>query len=613
MPIPEETIQQILSSTDIVELVEGYFPLQKKGQDFWAVCPFHSEKSPSFKVSPTRQAYYCFGCNAKGNAIGFVMNYENLDFPSAVKRLGSKAGITVQEDEQSPEAKNELKLRKDITKINRNAGEWFHNYLLKSTTPDASNARDYLKARNITNQIAKDWRIGFAPSNTNEFSTWARDQGFSGNLMKESGLMSLRDEQAPQKGLYARFRNRIMFPLNNDFGETIAFSGRTMDSQSKIAKYVNSPETLIFKKSNIFFGLDKTKRAIAKEEAVIICEGQIDLIRCYENGIENIVAPLGTAFTEHHSRTLRRFTGERGEAFLCFDSDSAGYKAAIRAYKELSSAGLYVRAIQLPPNQDPDSLIVAYGVDDFIERISSAKPFYLFQIESLSNSLDLHNPKDRVRFANEISPSISIIKDSVAREAMVNDVATRLGIPSDDFRKRVAASIKKEWSPKSENKISASNNNNNITDQNIRILIKLALTNEETQEWIKESAEEHISILETSTESDPLIKIWKIPPTSVSTEDINTYIATKLIDYQDLLTEILIEKTAELTFDDHQRAIMRLKIKDLQTKIDTNKTKVTQANLSNHQIIEITSKVETQRKELLDFKIALKNIAGTRE
>ena len=141
----------------------------------------------------------------------------------------------------------------------------------------------------------------------------------------------------------------------------------------------------------------------------------------------------------------------------------------------------------------------------------------------------------------------------------------------------------------------------------------MALTNEETQEWIKESAEEHISILETSTESDPLIKIWKIPPTSVSTEDINTYIATKLVDYQDLLTEILIEKTAELTFDDHQRAIMRLKIKDLQTKIDTNKTKVTQANLSNHQIIEITSKVETQRKELLDFKIALKNIAGTRE
>jgi len=612
MPIPEETIQQILSSTDIVELVEGYFPLQKKGQDFWAVCPFHSEKSPSFKVSPTRQAYYCFGCNAKGNAIGFVMNYENLDFPSAVRRLGSMASITVQEDEQSPKAKKEIQLRKDITKINRTAGEWFHEYLMKSLSTDASNARDYLKERKITNQIAKNWQIGFAPANSTEFSNWARDQGFSGNLMKESGLMSLRDDQAPQKGLYARFRNRIMFPLNNDFGETIAFSGRTMDAKSKIAKYVNSPETLIFKKSHIFFGLDKTKRAIAKQESVIICEGQIDLIRCYENGIENIVAPLGTAFTENHSRILRRFTGERGEAFLCFDSDSAGYKAAIRAYNELSTAGIYVRAIELPPNQDPDTLITTHGVDEFKERIKNAKPFYLFQIETLSKSLDLHDPKDRVRFANEISPSISIIKDSVAREAMINDVATRLGISSEDFRKRVVASIKKEWRTKTEDK-ELSSNTKTIADQNIRILIKLALTNEETQEWIKESANDHIPTLETNPESEILIRIWKKPPTSISPEDVNTYITTKIGEDQDLVTGILIEKTAELKFEDGQRAILRLKIKDLQNKIDANKTKVTQANLSNHQIIEITSKVENQRKELLDFKMALQNIASTRE
>ena len=612
MPIPEETIQQILSSTDIVELVEGYFPLQKKGQDFWAVCPFHSEKSPSFKVSPTRQAYYCFGCNAKGNAIGFVMNYENLDFPSAVRRLGAKSGINVQEDEESPETKKELKLRRDIIKVNKTAGLWFHEYLMKSHSSDASKARDYLKDRNITNQIAKDWKIGFAPVKSNEFSNWARDQGFNGTLMKESGLMSLKDEQSPQKGLYARFRNRIMFPLNNDFGETIAFSGRTMDAQSKIAKYVNSPETLIFKKSNVFFGLDKTKRAIAKEEAVIICEGQIDLIRCYENGIENVVAPLGTALTENHSRILRRFTGERGEALLCFDSDSAGYKAAIRAYNELSSAGIYVRAIELPPDQDPDSLITNNGVEEFLDRINKAKPFYLFQIETLSKSLDLHDPKDRVRFANEISPSISIIKDSVAREAMINDVATRLGTSSEDFRKRVAASTKKKWSVKTNNE-TGNPSNIKINDHNIRILMKLALTNDETQKWMKESANEHIPILENNPESDLLIKIWKNPPTSTLTEDINAYIATQMENEQDLLIGILIEKTAELEFDDALRAIIRVKIKDLQNKIDTNKTKVTQANLSNDQIIEITGKVETQRKELLDFKLSLQNIASTRE
>ena len=612
MPIPEETIQQILGSTDIVELVEGYFPLQKKGQDFWAVCPFHSEKSPSFKVSPARQAYYCFGCNAKGNAIGFVMNYENLGFPSAVKRLGARVGITVQEDEQSPETKKELKLRKDITKINRESGQWFHEYLMKSRSEDASNAREYLKDRNISNQIAKDWQIGFAPANSSEFSNWAREQGFSGALMKESGLMSLRDEDIPQKGLYARFRNRIMFPLNNDFGETIAFSGRTMDPASKIAKYVNSPETLIFKKSNVFFGLDKTKRAIAKQESVIICEGQIDLIRCYENGIENVVAPLGTAFTENHSRILRRFTGERGEALLCFDSDIAGYKAAIRAYNELSSVGIYVRAIQLPPDQDPDSIITNEGTKEFIERINIAKPFYLFQIETLSKSLDMHDPKDRVRFANEISPSISVIKDSVARETMINDVATRLGISADDFRKRVASSIKKEWKTKSNNQSSVQNVEK-ISDHNIRILIKLALTDEETQEWISSSGNDHIQILQTNPESDTVIKIWKNPPTSVLPKDVNAYIVAKMPEDQDLLTGIIVEKTAQLNFQDAQRALIRLKIKDLQNKIDTNKTKVTQANLSNHEIIEITAKVESQRKELVDFKLALENIASTRE
>ena len=321
MPIPEETIQQILGSTDIIELIEGYFPLQKKGQDYWACCPFHSEKTPSFKVSASRQGYYCFGCQAKGNAIGFVMEYESLDFPSAVRRLADRAGIVIKEDEYDQKTTKENLLKKKIIHINQTASVWFHEYLLKSNSSEASIARKYLKERKIDIQIAKNWTIGLAPENGNIFQTWCKSQGFNNEQLVASGLMSYRDQEDFSKGVYSRFRNRIMFPLHNDYGDTIAFSGRVFSPQNKLAKYVNSPETLAFKKSNVFFGLNKSKRSIAKKESVIICEGQLDLIRCFENGIENVVAPLGTALTDKHVNLLKRFTGQDGEVILCFDSD----------------------------------------------------------------------------------------------------------------------------------------------------------------------------------------------------------------------------------------------------------------------------------------------------
>ncbi|MFL2435574.1 MAG: DNA primase, partial [Verrucomicrobiales bacterium] len=313
MPIPEETIQQILGSTDIIELIEGYFPLQKKGQDYWACCPFHSEKTPSFKVSSSRQGYYCFGCQAKGNAIGFVMEYESLDFPSAVRRLADRAGIVIKEDEYDQKTTKENLLKKKIIHINQTASLWFHEYLLKSNSSEASIARKYLKERKIDIQIAKNWTIGLAPENGNIFQTWCKSQGFNNEQLVASGLMSYRDQEDFSKGVYSRFRNRIMFPLHNDYGDTIAFSGRVFSPQNKLAKYVNSPETLAFKKSNVFFGLNKSKRSIAKKESVIICEGQLDLIRCFENGIENVVAPLGTALTDKHVNLLKRFTGQDGE------------------------------------------------------------------------------------------------------------------------------------------------------------------------------------------------------------------------------------------------------------------------------------------------------------
>ena len=612
--IPENTIQEILAATDIVELIGGYFPLQKKGQDYWALCPFHSEKSPSFKVSASRQAYYCFGCGAKGSAIGFVMEYENLDYPSAIRRLADRASITIIESENDPRAREQAKQRARLLELHQQSADWFHQYLMKADKTDAEKARQYLKDRGLGADIAKRWNIGFAPANGNLFAQWARENQYSGKLMAASGLMSLREENDPSRGLYTRFRDRVMFPLNNDFGETVAFSGRITDPEAKTAKYVNSPETELFSKSRIFFGLDKSKRAIAKSESVIICEGQLDMIRCYENGIQNAVAPLGTAFTEHHSRTLRRHAGERAEALLCFDSDSAGYKASVRAYMSLSASGIFVKAVQLPAGEDPDSLISTKGAPAFQQLIDDAPPFYHFQIDHLHQSLDINTPRDRVSFANELAPSISVIADSVAREAMINEVATRLGIAAADFRTRVAnAAGKGQHSP--ENKTPSANYSDNtltVEDADTRILIRLALTHDETTRWMQENRQEYLPLIKDMPGADLMLEIWDSPPDSTRLNVVNAYLASLAAEKEQAIREILEDRFAEMQLEDAQRALLRLRIKAIEQERDTTKTKAAQTNLSKSQIIDLTSKVESQRKELLDLKKALKNIAQNR-
>ena len=607
MPIPEETIQQILGSTDIIELIEGYFPLQKKGQDYWACCPFHSEKTPSFKVSASRQGYYCFGCQAKGNAIGFVMEYESIDFPSAVRRLADRAGIAIKEDEYDKKTTKENLLKKKIIHINHTASLWFHENLLKSNSAEARAAREYLKERKIDIQIAKNWTIGLAPENGNIFINWCKSQGFNNEQMVASGLMSYRDQEEFSKGVYSRFRNRIMFPLHNDYGDTIAFSGRVFTPQNRLAKYVNSPETLAFKKSNVFFGLNKSKRSIAKKESAIICEGQLDLIRCFENGIENVVAPLGTALTEKHVNLLKRFIGQNGEVVLCFDSDSAGYKASLRAYEEISKVGVYIRALQLPDNHDPDLLITNYGPEKFIALVKSAKAFHEYQIETLSGQLNLNNPRDRIQFANELSITISQVNDPIARDGYINDVAIRIGISADEFRKRVVNSFNKKTSQVSTSTNEPKEHDIINVEQDVEILIKLSLTDADTKKWIRNSININDE-LKPLKNFDLLSELFKSLPSSEEPEDINAFISSKDSHIATFLNDIIMKDYTHLSLVDAKKSLIRLKIKSLQGKIDLNKTFSRREGISNEEILTITSKVESQRKELLDFKKALTNI-----
>ena len=290
--IAEESIQLIADATDIVELIGSYFPLKRAGTSFRALCPFHKEKSPSFHVNPSRQSFHCFGCGAGGGVFRFVMDYEHLDFPAAVRRLAQRAGIVLTE-ENDPQEQSRRNQRSRLLELHREAAAWFHAQLLR--TREASHARDYLKHRGLTKEIAVPWQLGYAPAGWDHLREWAYGKGFTRDELLQGGLLTAKE--GDQRGGYDRFRDRLMFPIRNDYGEVVAFSGRILSESQKEAKYVNSPETPISSKGRVLFGLDKSKRALIDAGEAIVLEGQIDLISAFEHGVTNVTAPQGTAFT----------------------------------------------------------------------------------------------------------------------------------------------------------------------------------------------------------------------------------------------------------------------------------------------------------------------------
>jgi DNA primase len=370
--IAEETLQQVLAATDIVDLIGRVVKLRRSGTNYTGLCPFHQEKTPSFNVNPARNTYHCFGCGAGGNAFRFVMEHDGLTFVEAVKRLAEGAGIRIEEEVFDANAEHAAKERQALLRVHKEIAEWYHALLLRHKA--AQPARDYLTSRGITSQTAKNWQMGYAPASGDILREWALERKFSEQILVDAGILARGDEDSARPGqTYPRFRQRLMFPIRNADGAVIAFSGRMLDPNAKTAKYLNSPETPIFSKSKVLFGLDKSHRAIRKANRAIVCEGQIDVIMVFEAGFENVVAPLGTAFTDFHARMLKRHAEE---IVLCFDADTAGYKAAVRAFTILAPSGLIVKVAPLPQGEDPDSLIRKQGTEVFRQNIESARDFF---------------------------------------------------------------------------------------------------------------------------------------------------------------------------------------------------------------------------------------------
>ena len=426
--IPPEIVEQVRHASDIVDVIGGYVPLKKSGAKFKALSPFNKEKTPSFYVDPSRQMFKCFSSGHGGDVFKFLMLMENMSFPEAIRRLAQRAGIVVPEagGTHDPKARSR---REELLALNAAVASWWQKLL--HSDPAAEPARAYLKSRDFPDSLAEEFGLGYAPEGWDTTLKWAQKAGYSLDAMETGKLVAT----AETGRTYDFFRGRLMIPIHNDAGEVVAFSGRLLDPGAKAQKYVNSPETPVFIKSKILFGLNKTKRPIIEAESAILCEGQIDLMRCWQHGIRNVVAPQGTAFTDPHARILKRIA--RKEVIVCFNADRAGQAAAQRTIDVLLKEDLQVRIARIPQGEDPDSLLRKQPVAVFETILREAKDYTRHLLDTACEQEDVASPRGRGAVAAKMAQVIAKIPNAVQREGFLLDVARRLQVPRSVLEEEV--------------------------------------------------------------------------------------------------------------------------------------------------------------------------------
>jgi DNA primase len=592
--IPSETIEQIASANDIVEVIGSYFPLKRAGANFKALCPFHQEKTPSFTVSPSRQTFHCFGCGAGGSVFRFVMEYEHADFPAAVRKLATRAGITIVEERGAADEGRQYETRRKLLKLHVEATEWFHQNLVKKEIGEP--ARKYLKQRGITAEIAKRWQLGYAPDEWDAFGSWARTQGYEQRDLLASGLLKARDESDAQgrQNAYDRFRGRIMFPICNDVGEVIAFSGRLLKDEEGAAKYLNSPETPLFRKGNVLFGLHKSKRALIEADCAIVCEGQLDLISLFEAGITNVVAPQGTAFTENQARILKRFVGE---VVLCFDSDAAGAKAAERSLDALLENDFIVRVVELPPGEDPDSLVRRDGKEQFDERVANARDFFDYWIDREIASVDLTSMGAKIQAARNLAATVSRVHDPVLRGEVVNKASARLGVAPADFESQLIKHARAPGGPvsssASETRAAAS------PPHDIVMLCLLALRDADARNFLH--AQKWREVLEQVPDTDILIRILESKLEPDDTASLNAFMATLSPEEERLVSSWLMQRmpaATETVVEKWWRGICQ---SVLRRRLETAKNRIKVPGLSAGEVLNLQKQILDLQEQLHDF------------
>lgn len=573
----EEIINEVRQSNDIVDVISQYVHLKRSGRNFFGLCPFHNEKSPSFSVSPDKQIFHCFGCGVGGNVITFVSKIEGLNFVETVQMLAERANIQLPTLENNGDMQKEI-LKDKVYKINEFAAEYYHQNLYK---PQAKIAQEYVKKRQLSNETLKSFKIGFS-GKFDELFKELRKQGFEEKEILESGLVNKND-----RGQYIdRYRNRLMFPICDVRGRVIAFGGRVLDDSKP--KYINSPENIVYSKGRHLFGLNVAKKGDTKR--LLIVEGYMDVISLHQRGITNVVAPLGTALTEQQGWLLRK---NAEQIILSFDSDEAGLQAKLRALEILQNMGCDLRVLQMDGAKDPDEYILKYGNARFQALVDKALSVIEFKVKILQKDLNLENTNDKIKFLNEIAKLISKVDNTIEREIYIEKIAQEYDISKEAIYAEVNKLTYKNY--KSEK----------ILEKSKPIITHKKPERKEISPTVKKRENTIISILLTGD-----LSIFEIIKQNIKPEnfldEINANIAKKLYEELEkgnsningIIDELEQEEQNQITMimaDDYE-------ITDLEKAIDDLIQIYQKERLNNRkfQILELleTTTDEIQKKEL---------------
>lgn len=415
----EEIVETVRQASDIVDVISSNVRLKRTGNSMMGLCPFHSEKSPSFNVSPSKQFYHCFGCGKSGNVFTFLMEYEGLTFPDALKQLAERANIALPEQYDSAQAKQNADFRQKMLNAYRDAAV-FYVYCMKNDTK----AQRYFKERMLSEETIRGFGLGYAPIGRDLLYQYLKKQGHPDEILRECGLIRM-DER---RGVTDYFWDRVMFPIMDVNQRVIAFGGRVLSPDAK-PKYLNSPESRIFDKSRNLYGLHLARKSQRKE--LLLCEGYMDVIALHQAGFDNAVASLGTSFTSMQANVIRRYTDT---VLLTYDSDGAGQSAVLRAIPILRDQGISAKVVDMSPYKDPDEFIKNIGAEEYQKRLDNAKPGFYFEMDTLQKGYDLDDPEQKTKFLHEVAKLLLNFEEDLERNNYLEAAAKRYDIRTEDLR-----------------------------------------------------------------------------------------------------------------------------------------------------------------------------------
>ncbi len=553
----KETLDYLLESNNIKEVISSYIELKQKGSHYFGLCPFHNEKSPSFNVSEDKQLYHCFGCGASGNVFTFIMMIENYDFLDAVKFLADRINYTLEESNitTSDEYKKKQKLKNDLLEIHKISARFFYDIL---QSEKGEKGKKYLDDRQVDINMRRKFGLGLISGKKNILYDYLLEKGYSKDTIVKSGLVIERNGS-----YFDRFWGRIMFPIFDIQNKIVAFGGRAIDGQDP--KYLNSPETLLFNKSKVLYNLNYAR--LAKSEELILVEGYMDVISMYQNGFQNVIATMGTAFNSDHANVLKRYAKS---VIILFDSDEAGKKATLKVIPILTDLGIKVKVLSLVDAKDPDEYLNKFGRDMLNKAIKDADDYIMFKIKILKEKFNLDNPQEKVEFTKEVVNILKNLNNEFEVEVYINEISKLTGISETSIKNEVGKNKNIESIQyKKDESIVIKNKSNQKVSQSIKSIINVISYNTIVRDRIKKYLKiEYLlddiysEVLKIIYESNEEIKPDEIVSRFYSIDEQNkvSSIFNTALEFKEL-------KDIEKSLNDHLKAILEnyinIKIKSL--------------------------------------------------